>query len=255
MQQIENTSNIQNSVFLLSKCNNQDFEKAYIKARRKEQRVLDDDQVFQLPNAVVSNPHYIEWKIREQSAKHILSYLQKRKLNDADWILDIGCGNGWFSHLLAKTEGAKVLAIDINMIELKQAARVFKRDNLYFAYMDLYIDPLDEGFYSQIIFNSSFQYFENPKQIINLCLSLLKKDGEIHIVDSPFYETEKIPSAKLRSFEYYQNIDSLEMNQFYHHHSSSLFDGYNVEVLYQPAKNKIDREKNHSPFPWFKIHK
>ncbi|MFT4927106.1 MAG: SAM-dependent methyltransferase [Phenylobacterium sp.] len=231
---------------------NAEFEQAYLQVRDKEGRLLNDDQVYRLPVADPSNPHDKEWQCRQHSAGLVDEYLQQRQFSRSDWILDIGCGNGWFSHLVAKTTAATVLAIDINHTELEQASRVFRRDNLYFASLDLLRDSAQLEPCSLIFFNSCFQYFNQPKALLDLCLSLLDRGGEIHILDSPFYPPEQVAAAKTRSQDYYQQLETAQMNPFYHHHSDTLFAQYQLQWLYQPLP-KSERSGAVSPFAWFKI--
>lgn len=228
------------------------FERAYINVRDKEGRLLDDEQVKRLPYALEDDPHYKEWLCRLHSSQKVLRYLQGKDFNCSDWLLDIGCGNGWFSNLLAQTQTANVLAVDINQNELEQAARVFKCDNLYFAYLDLLRDKRLLEPVKLICFNSSFQYFDQPIELLDLCLSLLTDDGEIHILDTPIYSVEEVAAAKQRSQDYYRQLHADDMIDFYQHHSRSLFEGYKVEWLYLPAK-KPQRRSTDSPFPWLKI--
>lgn len=230
------------------------FERAYLDVRGKEGRLLDDEQVKRLPNALEDDLHYKEWLCRKHSSEQILGYLQGKGFDYSDWLLDIGCGNGWFSNLLAQTQRANVLAVDINQNELEQAARVFKRDNLYFAYLDLLRDKRLLEPMKLICFNSSFQYFDQPIELLDLCLSLLTDDGEIHILDTPIYSVEEVAAAKQRSLDYYRQLHADNMIEFYQHHSRSLFEGYKVEWLYLPAK-KSQRRNTDSPFPWLKISK
>ncbi len=43
-------------------------------------------------------------------------------------ILELGCGNGWLSHLLSQSLQRDVCGIDVNRTELTQAARMFGHD-------------------------------------------------------------------------------------------------------------------------------
>ncbi len=252
-ERLKNPADDGHGVVYLSQPVGEEFERLYTRVRKKEQRILEDAQVALLPETCSGNPHAGEWRIRKQSARRIARYLEKSNLSKSDRLLDIGCGNGWFSHLLAKTLDANVLAIDINVLELEQAARTFKRDNLCFAYLDLPCNPPRQCRFSHIVFNSSFQYFENPGTVVELCLTLLREKGEIHIVDSPFYDTDKTRAARERSRDYYGGMGVPGMSRFYHHHAHALLDDYNAELLYRPGEG--GRGEVQSPFPWIRIRK
>src|SRR5215218_10047902 len=99
------------------------FEQAYISLRGKEGRIYSDEQVSELPQVTDDHLYKKEWDVRKASCKRLIEYLQKKE--GPLKILEIGCGNGWLANQLATLEGASVKGVDINWIELDQAARVF----------------------------------------------------------------------------------------------------------------------------------
>ena len=62
----------------------------------------------------------------------------KNNLPENAKILDVGCGNGWFSGQLAAIASAKVYALDLNRMELEQAARIFNLHNLILCYGNIF---------------------------------------------------------------------------------------------------------------------
>src|SRR5688572_18830814 len=82
------------------------FEKLYLQVRKAEQRLYSDDEVKSLPGIFSSHPHIEEWKQRKVSCERIIKYLDKKQKPLK--ILEIGCGNGWFSAQLAKRSSWKV---------------------------------------------------------------------------------------------------------------------------------------------------
>ncbi|MEM7040551.1 MAG: class I SAM-dependent methyltransferase, partial [Bacteroidota bacterium] len=114
-----------------------DFAKAYHALRTKEGRMYTDDVLAKLPNVPQDHALYREWMARKDSLVQLMNYLfaQGRPLR----ILDLGCGNGWFSRHLANLPGAEVLGVDVGAEELAQAERVFgKVKNLRFAEADIF---------------------------------------------------------------------------------------------------------------------
>ena len=103
------------------------FERLYLKVRAQEKRVLTDDQTRRLPQIDPNYPHYSEWLVRAKTADRFKQYVKDRK--DFRTVLDLGCGNGWFSNMLCRSlkDINRIYGIDINMSELKQARRVFPR--------------------------------------------------------------------------------------------------------------------------------
>ncbi|MBV1922888.1 MAG: class I SAM-dependent methyltransferase [Flavobacteriaceae bacterium] len=228
------------------------FSSNYLSVRVKEERILTDKEVELLPTTLKNNKNYTEWRLRKKSSKRFINYLANKKSSIC--VLDIGCGNGWFSNKIALLEHTIVDGIDVNQEELEQAARVFKKENLRFIYADLFESTSAfENKYDIVTLNASVQYFEDIEQLILVLKSFLKPQGEIHILDSPFYENSKIEAAKQRTKEYYKSLSAPEMSSFYYHHSKDTFK--DATVLYSPKKSILERlfTPKDIPFYWIKI--
>ncbi|MFN3872375.1 MAG: class I SAM-dependent methyltransferase [Ignavibacterium sp.] len=241
-------------VYIVENENNH-FEENYLRLRRKEKRLYSDDEVKLLPFASSLNPHKKEWDYRAKSFIRFKEYL--RSFNKKLDILDLGCGNGWFAGELSKSFSHNFYCIDINLYELKQGARIFKSENTRFICGDIFKMELDKNSFDLIILNSSVQYFENFNSLLKELIFTLKLDGEIHIIDSPFYEVEEITLAKQRTEEYYKSIGFAEMSNYYFHHTYKNLSDFNYQLLFDPRKlkNKLlsFAFKSDSPFPWIKI--
>ena len=226
-----------------------DFETLYIQLREKEGRIYSDEEVAQLPIIPASHAHYKEWAVRKESSQKLISYLKKKK-KPLD-ILEIGCGNGWLSHRLSAIQNSRVIGTDINFSEIQQAARVFQHvPNLHFIYT--YAEPgvFKEKRFDIIIYAASIQYFELLVETIKNSLQLLKPDGEIHILDSPFYSLKELLAAKQRSRHYYESRGFSGLANFYFHHSIDDLKNFNYTMQYDPGNmfNRLLRNKN--PFHW-----
>lgn len=241
-------------VFQLSKLNDK-FESSYLKLREKENRVLSDAEVGLLPNLASNLPHSKEWRLRQDSKNRVTNYLSQKKFQSA---LDIGCGNGWFTNILANCVD-NVVGLDVNMLELEQASRVFSKPNLHFCYADLFDAELPKSGFDLITLNASVQYFSHLTRLVDRLLELLSDSGEIHFIDSPFYSNNEVPKAEDRSKEYYQAMDAPEMAKFYHHHTWGALKTYPYVLLFNPTtlSNKLKKKMGVplSPFPWIVIRK
>jgi 2-polyprenyl-3-methyl-5-hydroxy-6-metoxy-1,4-benzoquinol methylase len=143
-----------------------------------------DKEVAQLPYVRSTHPRYREWTGRIASADRLVRYLSTHK--KAAGILEIGCGNGWLSHRLSDVPGSKVIGLDPNLGELRQAARVFrKQSNLKFIYGEFYSDVLQDLSFDIIVIAAAIRSFPSLSQLIRDALAYLRPHGELHLLDSP----------------------------------------------------------------------
>ena len=237
----------------------QHFEELYLGVRDKEGRMFSDCDAAALPYLPKSHPLRKEWLMRADSMKRFLEYLKDHPPQGP--VLDLGCGNGWFSCKIAELTGENVIGLDVNSIELEQAARVFHGGNIRFCFGDIFEDILEPQSFSLIILNASVQYFPDISALVNRCLYFLKGDGEIHILDTPFYNDERSAAeAAARTRKYYSGMGFPEMTSQYHHHPLNALNTTNnikVDVLYKNLKLKTQPLKlllrSPSPFPWIRI--
>ncbi|MEL6867675.1 MAG: methyltransferase domain-containing protein, partial [Bacteroidota bacterium] len=221
----------QNKVYYLSP-HSAEFESAYLDIREKEGRVHSDEQVLQLPRVAKNHPHAQEWKVRIQSLNRFMDYLKKHAIKGR--VLDLGCGNGWFTRYLMEISGVEILGADINRLELEQAARLFNRENGHFAYGDIFAESWPTQYFQLIVLNSCIQYFPNLKALMDRLMTLVHPHGEIHILDSPFYAPTAVPAAQVRSRAYYEQMEVLAMTDYYHHQSWEELQAYSPAILYRP---------------------
>lgn len=230
------------------------FEKEYINARLKEKRIYDDKEVSSLPDVLLTHPHFNEWQVRKRSANRLIKFLKAKK-KPLD-ILEIGCGNGWFSFQLSQIPQSSVTAQDINFTELQQAARVFNGNTkLRFVYGDVFSGVLRKRKFDVIVLAASVQYFSSLNKIIAFALDQLNTGGEIHIIDTHFYAAEEIIDARSRTAQYYRLLGFPGMENHYFHHSLNELNNFRYRLLFNPAsfRNRVLGKKD--PFPWVCIKK
>ncbi|MBN1251025.1 MAG: class I SAM-dependent methyltransferase [Bacteroidales bacterium] len=244
-----------NQVIYLSETHKfNDFEENYINLRKSEKRILNDDEVKILPETGKNHIYSKEWKIRKKSTNRFLRYLKKKNSNLK--ILEIGCGNGWFLNKLSEIKESFVVGLDVNKIELEQAARVFKKENLAFIYADIFDDIFNENVFDIIVFNASLQYFTNIEKLFAQLKKISVLNAEIHIIDTKFYAENEKQNAQKRSEDYYKSIGFSEMLDYYNHLTFNDLSIFNSKYLYKPINNRILKKvicKN-SPFPWLVIY-
>ncbi len=226
---------------------NPDFETAYLQVRKQEGRLLTDEQVVQLPQ--VKGPFEEEWKLRATSAAWFRDYLSKR-FDRPFTVLEIGCGNGWFCNFLNTLDHAQVKGLDVNKPELEQADRLFG-DSIDFFLGSLMADDFQfPEHVDVIIFNASFQYFEDPDKVLDVCKKMLKTGGEVHILDTSFYHPFKLKKARERSQDYYTQQRVPAMSGHYHHHSTDFIQRHKGRILKSPSSRLKRLLGKPYPFYW-----
>ena len=227
-----------------------DFEELYIAVRQQEKRIYTDEQLQLLPD--IDHVYYDEWKIRKRSSERLIEYLSKK--GKFLRILEVGCGNGWLSARMSNISDTQVVGLDINQLEIEQANRVFKKDNLEFIYDSFNDNTFDKAQFDVIVFAASLQYFPSVINVMKQALDNLRPGGEVHVIDTPFYTPDEAEKADERSHKYYAALGIPEMAEHYFHHSISEFWGFKYEVLFDPTSifNMILKK---DPFYWVCIRK
>lgn len=224
------------------------FVTAYCQLREKEGRIVEDSLLPQLPKVNRWHPHHKEWKVRQLSATRLVQHLKQQP--GALDILEVGCGNGWLSAYLATANPDwQVTATDINMVELEQAKRVFGHlPNLQLVPGNLDADILAGKTFDVIVFAASVQYFASLKDIMDTALDHSSIRGEVHIIDTAFYQLHELAAARQRTLDYYASQGCAEMASRYFHHSLQELEGFQYKVLHKPGRTWQGLDFIHHPF-------
>ena len=226
-------------------------ESAYIETRRKEGRIPENAALAKLPRVPRGHPHRREWRIRQKNLARLLAYLRDRGAPLR--ILDLGCGNGWMSHHLARLPNSQVVGMDLNQTELTQAVEVFGHiANLEFVYGDIF-GQLPQDRYDCILLAASFQYFPDPERLLARLSEFLDDSGEVHITETMFYAPEELAAARERTSAYYQSVGQPEMVRYYHHHQLPAMLELGADILYDPRIERSRWKRPHSPFFWLRF--
>jgi arsenite methyltransferase len=113
-----------------------------------------------------------------------LPVLEKMRLAATDNVLDVGCGSGWLTRLLAKnvTEG-RVVGMDVSdeMIRVARRASV-DFENILYATGDVGEIPWDANFFSHAISVESAYYWPEPGAGIKEIYRVLRPGGRAWIL-------------------------------------------------------------------------
>ncbi|HPI07886.1 MAG TPA: class I SAM-dependent methyltransferase [Saprospiraceae bacterium] len=230
-------------------------ERLYLEVRNREGRVLTDEALKQLPEVNAPAALAREWRWRKRTYERFDAYLNRHYPDRLVRVLDLGCGNGWMSNLLAMNQLRSVTAVDLNETELEQGSRVFRRHNLQFAFGDALQGALPENSFEVIVLAASVQYFPDLRELVAALRRLLAANGSIHFLDSHFYKNEsERDAARQRSFTYYQGLGVPEMGKFYHHHLwQEARELGAVNLNGRPDVYLLQRLGRLAPFPWLRL--
>lgn len=231
----------QQNGLLLTQCKNSDFANVYAAVRKAEGWDYEGAILQMLPHVDNHDPLYNFWKSRSVSTQFLITYLRKK--NNQNLILDVGCGNGWLTHLLAaKFAETEFFGIDIFKEELHKAANAFQLPNLNWILGDVADNLFQPNSFNTILLCASIQYFSDFKNLIIQLQYYLKDDGEIIIIDTPFYSESEFIKAKERTIAYYNQLHFPEMSKHYHHRKYSELQNFNFKLLYKPRwQNRLTR--------------
>jgi SAM-dependent methyltransferase len=208
------------------------FEELYLLVRQKEGRIYSDSEVVRLPFASRQNPHRREWKLRAGTFIRFKEYLAGKA--EGLRLLDLGCGYGWFSARLARDHRHTFCCMDVNLPELQQGARLFASKSVQFIRADIFDDRFSLAPFDLVVLNGSIQYFAEIPRLLTGLGRLLNSRGEIHILDSPFYDANELEAARQRTAQYYSALRVPEMSRWYHHHSLDELAGWRYELMAKP---------------------
>ena len=222
-------------------------ENEYTSLRKREGWLSTDEELKSLPQVQTGHPLMKEWKMRNDSFQKLLVYLKSNRVHT---ITDLGCGNGWMSHLLTQ-QGFEVKGIDINEKELLQADRVFSHPNLDWIFADVFHAEFTHS--SQVvIISAALQYFEKPKELFKTLFKKLMAK-EIIVMDTNFYNLNEVLAAKKRSELYYKSMNADFMIDTYFHHTFEDIKPFQVKFVYKARKNWLSKLLTKSPFPIISI--
>jgi len=138
--------------------------------------------------------------VQKSAAEILLGLLG---IGENDDILDLGCGTGHFTRRLREMTSGKVIGVDASEGMIKEAKQRMGRMDIVFE-----IKRAEELNYNDsfdVIFcNSSFQWFKNPKPVLDNCYRALRKNGRMGI---------QAPAKKIYCPNFIQAVKKVEKDQ------------------------------------------
>lgn len=146
-----------------------------------------------LPWVAPTDPQQTVWSLRAQHYQtfihKILEPLEKAHIGPLR-ILDLGAGNGWLANRLSQ-RGHDVAAVDISLDPLDGlAARACYESTFLTLQAEFDHLPLAPGQVDLVIYNGSFHYSGDYQASLQAAFRVMKPDGQLVIMDSPFYDDQ-----------------------------------------------------------------
>ena len=175
----------------------------------------------------------------EEMEKHHLSIteqtLRRMELRPGERVLDLGCGAGWASRILARLVGegpeghGQVVGVDISD-EMIRRARAASRDfdNLMFVWGSAQQIPWEENFFDKVLSVESFYYYPDQERARHELFRVMAPRGRMFILinlykDNPcslrWAEELKVPVQARSAAEYvellkqhaFENVEALRV--------------------------------------------
>lgn len=218
----------------------------YLSLREKEGRIFDDPSALRLPAVTPDHAHFAEWSVRRISQQRLLkNFSTHRELR----VVELGCGNGWIARSIRR-QGHEVCGVDIHIEELFQAVRL--APDVTFVRGDIFDAAFDQLRCDRIVLAASIQYFPSLPRLLSRLIGLLEPSGEIHIMDSPFYNHQNRAAAQVRSARHFGEMGFPQMTNHYFHHTWDALNGFQIEVRVRRSFWNLLRipGTTNNPFPW-----
>jgi SAM-dependent methyltransferase len=155
-----------------------------------------------LPCVPATHPRATEWRIRQES----FCELERRALagRRALSILDLGAGNGWLSHRLARL-GHRVAALDWwDDDEDGLGVCRYYEAPISCVQADFDALPFAPSQFDVVVFNGSLHYAPDVRATLNRARRVLSPGGVLAVMDSPMFRDDadghRMVSDKLAQF-------------------------------------------------------
>jgi SAM-dependent methyltransferase len=133
----------------------------------------------------------------------VLGALTSRHVAADARILDVGCGDGALSGLLAIRTKAQIEGIDVEPLSIELARQEFARRGLAgrFTLIDGYDYPFEDGSFSAVVCSDAIEHVQKPEAMLAEMWRVLAPGGRL-VVTTPVRYTE-IPRDPLHVQEWF----------------------------------------------------
>jgi ubiquinone/menaquinone biosynthesis C-methylase UbiE/glycosyltransferase involved in cell wall biosynthesis len=141
---------------------------------------IDSEQESQLP---WTGERYLPELTGEIQLEHVHRYLVAREYAEDKDVLDIACGEGFGSAILAES-ARSVVGVDIAMEAVKHAAIRYRLDNVNFRQGSCAAIPLDDNSIDLVVSFETIEHHDEHKAMMREVKRVLRPEGVL-IISSP----------------------------------------------------------------------
>jgi len=133
-------------------------------------------------------PEHIPWYYNRLRKEHTKRYEFAKKLVKNKIVIDVACGTGFGSLLLANAGAKKIVGIDNDANAISYGNEHYPLKKIIFIQADAQKIPLNNNFADVVISFETIEHLPNPKQFLLEINRLLKPNG-ILLLSTPNKET------------------------------------------------------------------
>ncbi len=226
---------IENGIFFLHEETPEEIARGELLMRldKRENHLYDDAEVREFPTTFSYNLHKEAWKEKSDLFDRFIKYLNKRfpEAPQPHVVLHLCSGMGWLPAKLAERKDFQVIGLENRKWLLEQATRVFYRTNVKFLYGDILKKPFGPHAFDLIIIDEAMQYFPDLSQLLDSCFACLKSEGEIHLLNNPFYPANRIESQQNEQLIRLRQINCEATDPHLFVHSIESLRAYNITLM------------------------
>lgn len=134
----------------------------------------------------------------ETALEHLHRYAVACELSANKNVLDIACGEGYGSRLLALNATA-VTGVDIDAATIQKAKEKYKAPHLGFLTADARATPLSSGIFDLVVSFETLEHLEDHEQLVGEFKRLLKPDGQL-VISTPDTDQYSLKSGYSNPF-------------------------------------------------------
>ncbi len=147
--------------------------------------------------------------------EHMHRYAYISEYVQGKWVLDLACGEGYGSALLART-ARSVVGIDINIEAIRHARIKYKRDNLEFVVGTIVSMPVYNRSFDVIVCFEAIEHILEQEELLSEAKRLLSPDG-IVVISTPnrpeYRKTEPPNPFHVKEFDF-SEFEALLLKHF-----------------------------------------